>query len=134
MDVRHRAIKVITLTLGIIAIGLIILFLKLNDIIELRCYIKDYTGYNCPGCGGTRMVMSLLKLDILQAFRWNPLLFIMIPFLAIIYIYSCCYYIKHGYIEEKVATILVYVAGILIVYGIVRNIPLFDWLAPTRIR
>jgi hypothetical protein len=40
------------------------------------CMLKELTGIPCPTCGATRMARSLLDLRPLQAFAWNPLLFL----------------------------------------------------------
>ena len=79
------------------------------------------------------MIISLLKLDIYQAFRYNPYLFILL-IIGIIYgLYCLLRYIitkKKTQINIKV---LIGIAISLIVYMILRNIPLFDFLAPTEI-
>jgi len=40
------------------------------------CTLKELTGIPCPTCGATRMARSLLDMRPLQAFAWNPLLFV----------------------------------------------------------
>lgn len=47
-----------------------------NRFPHLPCVFKAITNCPCPTCGGTRMVSSLINLDILSAFGWNPLLFL----------------------------------------------------------
>lgn len=37
------------------------------------CGFYQLTGYYCPGCGGTRAVVALLHLHILQSLRCHPL-------------------------------------------------------------
>ena len=36
------------------------------------CYWKSTLGINCPGCGGSRAVLSLLRLDVLSALYFSP--------------------------------------------------------------
>lgn len=38
------------------------------------CLFRQITGLHCPGCGGTRMVESLLHGDVAAAWSYNPLL------------------------------------------------------------
>ena len=80
------------------------------------------------------MLISILKLDFYQAFRYNPLLFILLPIAIFFYIDNlyCIYKNKNPLykkINTKVWTVLLI---ILIIYGIVRNIYLP--LAPTIIK
>lgn len=36
------------------------------------CLVFQYTGIQCPGCGGTRAFLSCLRGDFLTALHWNP--------------------------------------------------------------
>ena len=40
------------------------------------CHLRRWTGWPCPMCGGTRMVLSLLSGQIRAALGYNPLLFL----------------------------------------------------------
>ncbi|MBI2722741.1 MAG: DUF2752 domain-containing protein [Bacteroidetes bacterium] len=42
------------------------------------CSIKNFTGFDCPGCGMQRAFVALLKGDILSSLNFNPSL---LPFL-----------------------------------------------------
>jgi hypothetical protein len=44
------------------------------------CPIKAVTGLDCPGCGGTRMVWSLLHGDLPAALHYNALALVLVPF------------------------------------------------------
>lgn len=46
------------------------------------CYLKQWTNLNCPGCGATRSLYSLLHLDLAQAFAYNPFFVIILPYLV----------------------------------------------------
>lgn len=47
------------------------------------CFFKEWTSLNCPGCGATRCLYSLLHLDIAQALAYNPLFVIILPYLIL---------------------------------------------------
>ena len=38
----------------------------------IPCLFKSLTGYDCPGCGNTRSVLSLLHGDFPRAVKYNP--------------------------------------------------------------
>ena len=48
-----------------------------------RCIFHELTGLDCPGCGSLRSVQCLLHGDIAAAFRFNPLLYLLIPALVV---------------------------------------------------
>ena len=48
-----------------------------------RCTFLSLTGYKCPGCGSQRAVHALLHGDLAGAFRYNALLLIAIPWIAL---------------------------------------------------
>lgn len=47
------------------------------------CLVYHFTGLPCPVCGGTRAVLSLMKFDPVQSFRWNPGLWVAVTAFAI---------------------------------------------------
>ena len=90
----------------------------------LPCIFNKITGFYCPGCGMTRAVNSCFKFEFYQAFRFNALLFI-IP------IGLVSYFVAKGKKRSKIATtILMIMIVAAIGYGILRNIPRFEFLAP----
>ena len=133
-------IKVIMLILGVIGsiIGILILYyIHLTYNIGLICIYNKITGLYCPGCGMTRAVYSLLNLDIYQAIRYNVFAVILLPILIIYFcggIYAWLFNTKN-YIQKIIPTkFWVIFAILLILYGAIRNVPYFSYLAPTVIR
>ena len=48
-----------------------------------RCTFLSLTGYKCPGCGSQRAIHALLHGDVVSAFRYNALLLVAIPWIAL---------------------------------------------------
>ncbi len=48
-----------------------------------RCTFLTLTGYKCPGCGSQRAIHALLHGDVVGAFKYNALLLISIPWIAL---------------------------------------------------
>ena len=114
----------------LLLISFLIIFLFLNKVFNftIPCLFHEITNLYCPGCGITRMFLSLFKLDFYQAFRYNPLVFILL-------ILSIVYFLvkKIGKLNFKFPNYIYYLLVIVIIYGILRNIPLFSFLAPTEL-
>lgn len=79
------------------------------------------------------MIKSLFHLDFYQAFRYNPLLFILLICGIIYLIINIVLYIKKKALIKPSVKILVFILILLIVYMILRNIPLFSYLIPTEV-
>jgi hypothetical protein len=47
----------------------------------LVCPFYALTGFACPGCGTTRGLHQLLHGNVVAAFRFNPLMMVMLPLL-----------------------------------------------------
>ena len=93
------------------------------------CPVKAITGLDCHGCGITRMFVALFHGNIYQAFRYNPLVFIELPILLILIIL----YIHKKEYRKVINIIFIILVVITIVYGVLRNIPMFYFLAPTEV-
>ncbi|WP_209972330.1 DUF2752 domain-containing protein [Paenibacillus eucommiae] len=96
--------------------------------IAIPCVFHEVTGLYCPGCGITRAALSLLRLDFVQAFRYNPLVFILLPLYVIYFIAKKK---QMRLVSNGIMTIMLILT---LAFGLLRNIPMFDWLAPTEIR
>lgn len=46
----------------------------------IPCIWKSILGFNCPGCGLTTALISLMELNFNHAFEANWLIFIIIPY------------------------------------------------------
>lgn len=119
--------KNIVLLLIIIVLLVFIYFADSTKGPILPCYINKLTGLYCPGCGMTRALHSILRLEFYQALRYNGLSFIM-PLLYIIY-----YIFMRKEFESISKNILIFMIIIALVYGILRNISKFSYLAPTTV-
>lgn len=137
-DVKYKKIiLIILILLGIIFLFEIYHFLNIKYNFEIPCIFHKITGLYCPGCGLTRMLFSIINLDFYQAFRYNPLLFICLPFLIIYFVYGLLMYLnnkKNNLISKIPKSITISLLIITILYGILRNIEMFSFLKPTIIK
>ena len=118
--------------ISIIIIIFIIISLVLYNIGYI-CPIKNIFNIYCAGCGTTRMIISLLKLDFYQAFRYNPLMFILGIVFLIYIIYVVIMYLRNKKIYIPNTKIFIAIIILMFLYMILRNIPYFEYLKPTII-
>jgi len=77
------------------------------------------------------MLESILKLDFYQAFRYNSLIFIYLIIFILYEFYKLFCKIKNIK-YYKMPNFVIYTLIVLaIIFGVLRNIDLFSWLAPT---
>lgn len=103
--------------------------------IYVPCFLNYVTGLYCPGCGLTRMLYSMLEGNFYQAFRFNPLMFIATPFIFLLIVdYLVSGFFKRKPIITKIPNVIWYLLIVVfIIYGIMRNMPWFDYLKPTSV-
>lgn len=64
----------------------VILYRYLQDrlpLLTIPCILHTFTGYYCPGCGGTRAVYALMQLQLWKSFCYHPL----VPYAAVVYLW-----------------------------------------------
>lgn len=128
--IKHFKMKLI-----LILISFLIIYFILSELLDvgIPCLFYEITGYYCPGCGITRLLFSLLKLDFYQAFRYNPLIFILIIITGIYWLVKFILK-KFMNISIEIPNYVYYILLIIvIIFGILRNIPMFDFLSPTEL-
>lgn len=105
----------------------------LNKIIF--CPIYKITGLYCPGCGISRMFLALFKGKFYQAFRYNPLVFIFLPFFIFYFIdlFIAKRKNKKSICSKIPNWFFVILIIVFLVYGIFRNLDGFEFLKPTKI-
>lgn len=98
------------------------------------CPLHYLTGLYCPGCGSLRAMHQLLHGNLRAAWAMNPLTCILLPFLMYGLASEALSRVRGRGLPQvflPAASIRV-LCGVIIVFGIVRNLPLhpFDLLAP----
>jgi hypothetical protein len=97
----------------------------------IQCTIYKLTGFSCPGCGMTRMVLALFDGNIYQSFRYNPYMFVSIPLITLIGTIWSAEYVLYNQIYKHIDIVLISYTASIIIFGILRNMNIFSWLAPT---
>lgn len=91
----------------------------------LKCPFKFFTGYDCPGCGSQRALHHLLHGELKQAFSFNPLLVIAIPYVVIGILFEW-FKLKYSYPKIRKtlfgASAIYIISGIILIFTILRNL------------
>ena len=103
--------------------------------VPLVCIFHSITGLYCPGCGAGRACYSILHGRFLDAFCYNPLMTVLLPFIGLYVTVRTLDWVVTGgnHIDHRISVkFLVGVLVVIFVYGVLRNIPVFPFtlLAP----
>jgi hypothetical protein len=99
-----------------------------------KCPFYMITGFDCPGCGSQRAIYCLLHGNLKEAIRYNLLLVISIPFLAIHFSYK----LRSAILKKDLRWNIVYhpltpkiIFVVVMLFWLMRNIPVhpFDYLS-----
>ncbi len=118
--------------IGLLA-GLALFLAAVVFLIRPDCPILRFTGFYCAGCGGQRMVHSLLRGDFSAAFHHNPYLFVLCPLAAVYAVVEVCRYGKGKRLliySRRFRWCLIAVLALGLLFTVLRNLPGFSFLVP----
>lgn len=128
---KDRLKRTIKNTIAILCLG-IFLYILYDFHIRIPCVFKTLTHLNCPSCGVSRMCVSISHGDIKSAFYYNQVLVFLTPLIALYYIFYQIRYIRTG--QRKISKLenntMILIIVILVIYGIVRNLPFYPYRLP----
>ncbi len=119
-----KKIAVIVLPFAAVTVSLLVmkLYLSFISVVPIICLFNVFTGYYCPGCGGSRCVRAILSGNLLQAFINNPAVILAIIFFALIYLQLVLKtFFKYKKIIPDSKIFYIVLSGILVLYYILRN-------------
>ena len=103
------------------------------------CPFKLFTGLDCPGCGSLRAVNDLTNGDISAAASSNLLFVLMVPVLVLWWLgwvrrswtgdQGRAASGRGGPTRERHAVWITVFAVVMVLFGVIRNLPFGGWLA-----
>jgi len=132
MVVERRKITS-AITVGVAALLIILLYFFIYPLYQQyfpKCIFHNLTGLYCPLCGTQRAISSLLHGNILLATKDNLLVIVAIPFSAFLFAGSFSKTLNRKNINYRIiysSTFLRAVLFVLVVFTIVRNIPVYPF-------
>ena len=85
------------------------------------CWMRKQYNLYCPGCGGTRALIALLRFDIVKSIQYNPMVLILV-------LYFSAFFAQ--FVFRKILVSNKLVISIIIMWGIffvLRNVLLVFW-------
>ena len=121
---KNRAIKSFIIIGVLIIIGILYGLFVMYTGIGIPCLFHLLTGLSCPGCGVSRMCISLMKFDFKAAYNYNKMLFVLLPLLLVFFAYELYKYIRYDDTKlTKVQSAILYIViALLLFWGIIRNL------------
>lgn len=114
----------IIMLLSVVLTG-VILYLGAHDgdTWWLKCPLLQLTGWQCPLCGLQRAIHAFLHGNFAQAWHYNPALWFLLPYAAVILLGSVSTRISRSSIYARCssARTLALVVLLLIIWGVCRN-------------
>lgn len=132
MGQKTRFLKITKKSALLCLLGVGYAFFVLWTGIAVPCPLHTVTGLYCPSCGVSRMCLSLLRLDLPGAWHANVMLLLLLPLFAGVFLSWAVRYIKTGNrnLLRWQTAVIWSCCVLLLIFGILRNVPWFAFLAP----
>lgn len=121
---KSRAKKVCIFLTAFLLIGIAYYFVTCLTGLYIPCFVRLITGYRCPGCGISHMIINIFHLNFKAAFKSNQLLFLTSPLIIAMIIREIYCYIKYGnHKTDKWIDITAFILiALFLVFTVFRNI------------
>jgi hypothetical protein len=123
----NRKKNIIVSTLAFLCLCVIFLILTIKGF-KIYCPFRYITGFNCPGCGNTRAVLSILKLDFKGMLKYNLLFPFEIFYILRVYIICVINYLKGKRFSYNPTSSILDITFLisLVLWTVIRNVtPLY---------
>jgi hypothetical protein len=96
------------------------------------CVFHELTGLHCAGCGSLRAFHALLHGEWRRALGLNPASVMAVPALAVLVARQVWHRARGSEHSANRAPgwVILAIASGIVLYGVVRNLPGMEWLAP----
>ena len=120
---QKRLLRVIVIWCAVLAAGMGYGLFCVRTGLGIPCVLHEVTGLDCPGCGISRAILALARLDVAAAFGYNLIWPLIVGYFLWIGIGGSAAYIKRGelcYLPGKTWMHAV-ILSVVVAYGVVRN-------------
>lgn len=115
--------KEILLPVGavLLALAAILIFSRID--VGVLCVVRRFTGYSCPGCGMTRALGAMLRLDFRAAWEYNHFCYPIVAYLCHVFGSAAVRRLRTGEwnFDPSPAWLNVVFLVLLVAWGVLRN-------------
>ena len=118
---RRRALLGYNITLLVLSLGILLYYIAVRAMnLRLPCFFALITHLYCPGCGCTRALGALLRLDVAASLAYNPTALLVI---GLIVYYEIAFLLAARGKTQRVSTAPLFVGcAVFVGYAVFRNI------------
>ncbi len=134
VPIRSRPALIWSITISVLVVSFVVVvvlfaFNPSEARFYPRCFLKSFTGLDCPGCGGLRAMHQLLHGHFGAAFQLNPLLFLLLPLAAFYALRQLLFLftgrrVAHPFKSPRWWGLF---ALVVVGFGVLRNLPWRSW-------
>jgi len=128
-ELRKRD-KLLILAVPLVVLVGIIIYMYASGRPYIRlwpCPFLAATGYDCPGCGATRCVCSIFRLQFYLAIQYNLAVFIYFFPVMAWYIYCIYKVIRRGKFAKIPGWFVWFTLAFFVCFWVVRNFNFYPW-------
>ena len=126
---HKKQLRTAALLLGV---GLLYYLLTQLTPFRIPCLFQTITGLACPGCGVSHFCIRLLHLDVLGAARENLALAVLLPIWSVAILIRVIWHPRWFCKNSRAEQILLWGSiAVLLLFGVVRNLPHMEFLLPS---
>ena len=121
---RARLRRLLLMFSAILAAGLLYALFVDATGLAIPCGFRLVTGYLCPGCGVSRMCLSLLHFDFAGAWHNNPAIMALLPLGGAVAVDLSVRYVRSGVTrpDRFSSAAMISMIVVLVAFGFLRNI------------
>lgn len=121
---KARAKKACIFLTVILLIGIVYYIVTYFTGLYIPCTVRLITGFRCPGCGISHMIINIFHFNFKAAFKSNQLLFVTSPIIIAMIVREIYCYIKYeNHKTDKWIDITAFVLiALFLIFTVFRNI------------